>query len=73
MTLMPISLDDKYEVETGRVGLPGFYAVEDQAFQEFNGEERLRICNSCGAVHPRAYSIFPQQDTPEERESRALW
>jgi len=61
------------EVETGRVGLPGFYAVEDQAFQEFNSEERLRICNACGAVHPRAYSIFPQQDTPEERESRALW
>jgi hypothetical protein len=61
------------EVETGRVGLPGFYAVEDQAFQDFNGSERLRSCGACGTVHPKAYSIFPQQDTPEERASRELW
>jgi hypothetical protein len=61
------------EVETGRVGLPGFYAVEDQAFQDFNGDARLRTCGACGAVHPPAYSIFPSQDTPEEREARALW
>jgi hypothetical protein len=61
------------EVETGRVGLPGFYAVEDDAFKTFNGDARLRTCSECGTVHPIAYSIFPWNDTPEEKEARAQW
>ena len=61
------------EVETGRVGLPGFYAVEDEAFQSFNGDVKLRTCSECGTIHPKAYSIFPWNDTPEEKEARALW
>jgi hypothetical protein len=61
------------EVETGRVGLPGFYAVEDDAFKTFNGDVALRTCGACGTVHPPAYSIFPWNDTPEEKEARALW
>lgn len=61
------------EVETGRVGLPGFYAVEDEAFKTFNGDINLRTCGECGTVHPPAYSIFAWNDTPEEKEARALW
>lgn len=61
------------EVETGRVGLPGFYAVEDEAFRAFNGDVGLRTCAACGEVHPLAYSIFPWNDTPEEKAARALW
>lgn len=61
------------EVETGRVGLPGFYAAEDEAFQTFNGDKSLRTCGECGTLHPLAYSIFPWNDTPEEKEARAAW
>jgi hypothetical protein len=61
------------EVETGRVGLPGFYAVEDEAFRTFNGDEGLRTCKNCGTVHPLAYSIFPWNDTEAERAARELW
>jgi hypothetical protein len=61
------------EVETGRVGLPGFYAVEDDAFKTFNADIDLRTCSECGTVHPIAYSIFPWNDTPAEKEARALW
>jgi hypothetical protein len=61
------------EVETGRVGLPGFYAVEDEAFRTFNGDEKLRTCSKCGTVHPLAYSIFEWNDTEAERASRELW
>jgi len=61
------------EVETGRVGLPGFYAVEDEAFKSFNGDAKLRTCTKCGTVHPLAYSIFQWNDTEEEKAARELW
>jgi hypothetical protein len=59
------------EVETGRVGLPGFYAVEEDAFKVFNEDLRLRTCQRCGTVHPVAYSIFAWNDTPEQKAARA--
>lgn len=61
------------EVETGRVGMPGFYAVEDEAFKTFNGDIKLRTCANCGTVHPLAYSIFQWNDTEEEKAARELW
>jgi hypothetical protein len=61
------------EVETGRVGLPGFYAVEDDSFQTFNSDDNLRTCKECGTVHQHAYSIFAWKDTPEEKAARAIW
>lgn len=61
------------EVETGRVGLPGFYAVEEDAFEVFNNDVDLRTCSECGDVHPHAYSIFPARDTPEEKAARSIW
>jgi hypothetical protein len=60
------------EVETGRVGLPGFYAVEEDAFQVFNHDESLRTCKRCGTVHPHAYSIFSWNDTEQQRTARAV-
>lgn len=59
------------EVETGRVGLPGFYAVEEDAFAVFNGDEQLRTCRRCGTVHPHAYSIFNWNDTAQQKAARA--
>ena len=61
------------EVETGRVGLPGFYAVEDEAFKTFNGDEKLRTCSKCGTVHPLAYSIFQWNNSEAEKAARELW
>lgn len=59
------------EVETGRVGLPGFYAVEEDAFEVFNNDRALRTCTRCGTVHPHAYSIFNWNDTEEQKAARA--
>ena len=61
------------EVETAKVGLAGYYAVQEDAFEIFNNDEKLRTCDSCSAVHPVAYSIFPWNDNEEERNARALW
>ena len=61
------------EVETGRVGLGGYYAVQEDAFEVFNGDEKVRTCRSCGTVHPVAYSIFPWKDSREEKEARQCW
>jgi hypothetical protein len=59
------------EVEIGRVGLPGFYAVEEDAFEVFNSDLSLRTCKRCGTVHPHAYSIFTWNDTEEQKAARA--
>ena len=53
--------------------MPGFYAVEDEAFKTFNGDIKLRTCANCGTVHPLAYSIFQWNDTEEEKAARELW
>lgn len=46
------------EVNTGRVGIDGYWKAERAAVDEFNSEERHRVCDDCGAVHPKAYSFF---------------
>lgn len=61
------------EVETAKVGLGGYYAVQEDAFELFNNDESVRTCSECGVVHPVAYSIFPWNDNEAEREARALW
>jgi hypothetical protein len=60
-------------VETGRVGLGGFYQVQQAAILEFNGSETLRTCGNCGEVHPFAYSAYAWTDTPDQRASREVW
>ena len=59
--------------ETGRVGLGGFYQVQQEAVIEFNASDALRTCRTCGEVHPHAYSAFAWTDTPEQREARKVW
>jgi hypothetical protein len=61
------------QLETAKVGLSGYYAVQEDAFEVFNNDESVRTCSECGTVHPVAYSIFPWKDTEAEREARALW
>jgi hypothetical protein len=61
------------EVETGSVGLGGYYAAQEDAFIEFNSDEKLRTCGECGTVHPVAYSIFPWKDNAQEKAARQLW
>lgn len=61
------------QVETAKVGLAGYYAVQEDAFEVFNGDEKVRTCSSCGTIHPKAYSIFPWKDTPDEKLARDLW
>lgn len=52
------------EVNTGRVGIDGYWKAERDAIQEFNGDERHRRCPDCGTIHPKAYSFF----SPEEEK-----
>ena len=61
------------EAETAKVGLAGYYAVQEDAFEVFNNDESVRTCSECGAVHPVAYSIFPWNDKEKEREARGEW
>jgi hypothetical protein len=62
-----------WEVETRRAGLPGYYAAQEDTVEFFNGDEKLRTCGACGAVHPHAYSIFPWTDNDEQRKAREIW
>lgn len=61
------------EVETGKVGLGGYYAVQEDGFAVFNGDNAVRICSECGAEHPVAYSIFPWADNEDEKVARLAW
>ena len=61
------------EVETARVGLGGYYAAQEDAFNVFNADEKVRTCKECGTVHPVAYSIFPWKDDAVEKAARNLW
>jgi hypothetical protein len=61
------------QVETGRVGLGGFYQVQQQAIVEFNASEVLRTCRECGVLHPHAYSAYAWTDNAEQRAAREVW
>ena len=61
------------QVETAKFGLSGYYAVQEDAFEVFNNDEKVRTCSACGEVHPKAYSIFPWKDKPDEKAARDLW
>lgn len=54
-------------------GVRGFYAAEDAAVREFNGEGSLRRCKSCGAEHPLAYRASSEGNSPDEETARAIW
>lgn len=52
------SLLFRKEVNTGRVGIDGYWKAERDAVAEFNSIDERRRCNNCGAAHPRGYSFF---------------
>ena len=54
-------------------GVRGFYAAEDAAVREFNGDPSLRRCRSCAAEHPLAYRASSEQNSLEEEAARATW
>ncbi|MDB6000473.1 MAG: hypothetical protein JWP52_2172 [Rhizobacter sp.] len=58
------------EVDTGRLGLPGAYAAQEDAFEVFNNDAHLRTCKRCGTQHPLAYSSFNWCDSPEQKAAR---
>ncbi len=46
------------KVNTGRVGMAGYWEAEAAAVTEFNEDLERRTCRNCGAVHPLAYSFW---------------
>ncbi len=60
-------------VEAGARNRPKFLDEQLRLVRRFNEEESLRLCPSCGAIHPKAYGLLPEADTPHERELRAIW
>ena len=49
---------DERKVNTGRVGMEGYWAAEADAVKEFNADLERRTCPNCQAVHPPAYSFW---------------
>jgi hypothetical protein len=45
-------------VNTGRVGMPGYWEAEAAAVTEFNADVERRTCPTCKTVHPLAYSFW---------------
>lgn len=46
------------KVNTGRVGMEGYWAAESAAVKEFNEDLERRTCPSCKTLHPPAYSFW---------------
>jgi hypothetical protein len=52
-------------VETGKVGIDGYWKAEKAAIEEFNQDERLRTCSECETIHPTGYSFFADEHEKE--------
>jgi hypothetical protein len=46
------------DVNTGRVGIDGYWKAERDTIAEFNRDEERRRCRNCGTIHPHGYSFF---------------
>jgi hypothetical protein len=62
-----------FVVETGEVGLAGFWKGEQEAVRRYNADVRLRTCPECAHVNPRGYCWNKAKDTPEEAQARLYW
>lgn len=60
-------------VEAGARNRPKFLDEQIRLVRRFNDDESLRHCTKCGAIHPRAYGLLPEVDTPLERDLRTVW
>jgi hypothetical protein len=57
-------------VNTVREGFGHFLDVALKRVRAFNGDEKLRTCPHCGALHPPTYGFYAEADTPTERSAR---
>ena len=63
-------------INTGRVGMGGFWVAEKKAVEEFNRDVKLRTCRNCGAIHPSAYTYWDlgtAEEVTAERISQVTW
>ncbi len=61
------------KVDAGARNRPKFLDEQLRLVRQFNEQEDLRRCVKCGIVHPKAYGLLPEDDTPLERDQRATW
>lgn len=61
------------EIPTRSVRLQGLVKRTLDEVRAFNGDESLRTCPSCKALHPRSYGFEPALDNDTERKARAEW
>ena len=59
--------------ESGRYGLAGMHAAEDEAIRQYNADPKLRHCPECGHDNPLGYVYQVAKDTPETAAARLLW
>jgi hypothetical protein len=63
-------------VNTGRVGMGGFWIAEKKAVEGFNRDPKLRTCRNCGVIHPLAYTYWDlgnAEEVTQERIQRVEW
>jgi len=60
-------------IDTGTVGLAGFWKGEREAVNTYNGSLKLRTCPECGHLNPLGYCWNKAKDTPAEAEARLHW
>jgi hypothetical protein len=61
------------EIPTRRLHLRGLLERSLAAVRAFNADAAARTCAACGAVHPLAYGLEPEDDNDAERAARAEW
>jgi hypothetical protein len=59
--------------ESGKYGLAGMHAAEDEAIRIYNADAKLRHCPECGHDNPLGYVYQVAKDTPETAAARLLW
>ena len=60
-------------IETGKIGLKGFWKAERLAVTEYNSDPKNRTCPECGHLNPMGYCWNSAKDTPEEAAARKCW
>jgi hypothetical protein len=61
----------RHAYDTRALGFAGFLPFALERVRAFNADERMRTCGGCGAVHPRAYGFYAEDDNDDERAARA--
>jgi hypothetical protein len=64
---------ESHTLETGGRRWQKFLDEQLRLVRQFNEQDERRQCRKCSTVHPKAYGLQPDSDTPPEAEMRALW